>query len=269
MSWDQTVRDAMNFSHAPSSGKGVVVAVIDVGADLSHRTLKDNIIASRNFIKDDAPVEDFSPRSHGTHSAGLALTVSPHAKLIICKSLGDDGKGSFDTIIRAVDWCTQWRGPEGERVHVISSSFGSRKSNRDLQNAIRRARDAGITFVCAASNWGDDDPETDELAFPAMYSETISVGACTLDGKVLLPFSNTNKEVDVLAPGWKVTSTARGGEWSTSSGTSVSCPLIAGAVACYVGACLREGRLPSPAEVSEWIKARKEKPPKVGMFTFC
>ncbi len=78
-------------------------------------------------------------------------------------------------------------------AHVVSISLGGLPS-RKLRNAVRSAADAGMIVVAAA---GNGLPLT---FWPARYSETIAVAACTADGR---PWRATGRgaAIDICAPG--------------------------------------------------------------------
>lgn len=225
-------------------GNGVVVAVLDTGVDFNHPDLAGRIIDGRNFTKDykGDPNNYYDNNSHGTHVAGTiaAITnqqgvvgVAPDVKLLIGKVLDGEGSGTYQSIINGIRWATDWRGPNGERVRVISMSFGGPVDYPPLHDAIKYAVANNVVVVAAAGNEGDGSTNTNEYAYPGMYEEVIEVGA--IDSfKRLAPFSNTNHEIDVVAPGVDILSTIPGGQWAKFSGTSMATPHVSAAVALLI-----------------------------------
>ncbi|CEG24234.1 Intracellular serine protease [Planococcus massiliensis] len=223
-------------------GRGNVIAVLDTGCQVDHPDLKERIIDGRNFTSDFGgdPANFDDNNGHGTHVAGTAAAslkegggiagVAPNADLLILKVLTGSGSGEYAGIIDGIHYAVDWRGPKGERTSVISMSLGGPEDIPELYEAVKRAVDAGIPVVCAAGNEGDDSPQTDEFAYPGAYGEVIQVGAVDFSRKIA-PFSNTNNEIDLVAPGMNIYSAYPGGKYASLSGTSMATPHVSGALA--------------------------------------
>ncbi|EPD51506.1 intracellular serine protease [Paenisporosarcina sp. HGH0030] len=218
-----------------TKGKGITVAILDTGCDTNHPDLKERIIGGRNFTndykKDPEKFEDNN--GHGTHVCGtIAATlnnqgvvgVAPEASLLILKVLGRNGSGQYDWIINAIHYAIE------QKVDIISMSLGGPSDVKELHEAIIEAVNQKILVVCAAGNSGDGQDSTDELGYPACYNEVISVGAVNME-RESSEFTNSNNEVDLVAPGEKVTSTYLNGTYATLSGTSMATPHVTGALA--------------------------------------
>jgi major intracellular serine protease len=225
-----------------ASGKGNVIAILDTGCQSDHPDLEDRIIAGRNFTSDynndEADFEDNN--GHGTHVAGTAAAslregggitgVAPEAQLLILKVLDAEGNGDYEGIINAINFAVDWTGPEGEKTTVISMSLGGPDDVPELHQAIKRAIEADIPVVCAAGNEGDNSSETNEFGYPGAYKEVIQVGAINFNRKIA-PFSNTNNEIDLVAPGINIYSSYLDGQYARFSGTSMATPHVSGALA--------------------------------------
>ena len=131
-----------------------------------------------------------------------------------------------------------------------------------MHTAICSSVAAGVTYVVAAGN------ETDNAAnhVPAAYDEVITVSAladfnglpgggaaatCRTDvDDTFASFSNYGADVDLIAPGVCISSTWKGGGYSTISGTSMASPHVAG------GAALVKAGNPgaSPAQVKSTLQ---------------
>jgi major intracellular serine protease len=218
-----------------SKGQGITIAILDTGCDFTHPDLKDRIIGGRNFTDDDkGHMEIFRDyNGHGTHVAGtMAATqsqngvvgVAPEANLLIVKVLNRHGSGQYEWIINGINYAIE------QKVDIISMSLGGPEDVPELHEVIQKAVANNILVVCAAGNEGDGQDSTEELAYPGSYNEVISVGAINLERKIS-EFSNSNKEVDVVAPGENILSTYLNGRYVKLSGTSMATPHVAGALA--------------------------------------
>ncbi|MGM9923665.1 MAG: S8 family peptidase [Bacillus sp. (in: firmicutes)] len=221
--WDRTM------------GKGIKVAVLDTGCDVSHPELRNRIIGGRNFTKDDKGnrevFKDYN--GHGTHVAGTIAAerndsgvagVAPEADLLIVKVLDRNGSGTYEGIIQGIQYAIE------QKVDIISMSLGGPTDLPALHEVIKQAVAEGILVVCAAGNEGDGDDGTDELGYPGCYNEVISVGAVDLERRSS-HFTNSHNEVDLVAPGEKIISTYLDGKYASLSGTSMATPHVSGALA--------------------------------------
>jgi len=232
-------------------GQGVVIAIIDTGCQKDHSGLQGRIIGGKNF-SDDGTSDDFSDnKGHGTHVAGtIAATnnkdgvagVAPEARLLILKVFDKDGLARNESVIKAIDYAISYRGLNEEKVRVINMSLGSRYDDLDLHMAVQRAVNDDIVVACAAGNEGDKRGETIEIGYPAAYPESICVGAVDLNKKIA-DFTNTNDQLDLVAPGVGIKSTwpgENGGKYATLKGTSMATPHVSGALALIINKCERE-----------------------------
>jgi major intracellular serine protease len=206
-----------------------VVAVIDSGFEEKHPFLKDSIIGTKNFTNE-IPTDI---NGHGTHVAGIVKSVAPSVKLLGIKVLDRYGGGSYDTIIKGINYAVHWRGPNKERVRVINMSLGGPADVKELNTAILNAVDAGILVVVAAGNEGDNREDTYEYGYPALYNECVTVAACNEDQK-LAGFSNNSLQVDIIAAGVNVLSSYLHGTYAKLSGTSMASPHVAGIAALLI-----------------------------------
>ncbi|SDI32117.1 S8 family peptidase [Natribacillus halophilus] len=225
-------------------GTGKVIAVIDTGCETTHPDLQPRITGGRNFTTDyDGDENNFSDNNgHGTHVAGTiaaaetgdgVVGAAPEADLFILKALSGDGSGQMEWIIDAIRYAVDWRGPNGERIRVITMSLGGPEDIPALHEAIAYAVQQDVSVVCAAGNEGDGEEHTDQFAYPAAYNEVIAVGAVNFEREIT-PFTNTNDEIDLVAPGVNILSTYLDGGYARLTGTSMSTPHVSGGLALLI-----------------------------------
>ena len=249
------------------TGDGISVAVIDTGIDAEHETLEENL--GEGWAADGAEcttdcggggpfggggndidecLEEWDDdNDHGTHCAGTVgaadngvgvLGVAPDVTLHAVKVLECDGGGSFDAIADGVVWSAD----QGHEVQ--SMSLGGDSDSDALRDAIQYADEQGVIMVAAAGNSG---PCSDCVGYPAKYDEVIAVSA-TDENDELADFSSTGPEVELAAPGVDVNSSVPRDDYEEFSGTSMSCPHVAGAVATLLAAGV------DPADVKAALK---------------
>ena len=235
------------------TGKGMVCAVIDSGCDFNHPSLKNKIIGGYNFTQEGSP-KDFSDlNGHGTHVAGLISSdsylsfnggIAPDAKLLICKALGEDGSGSFDSIINAIHYAID------NNVDVINMSLGGGIDIPELHEAILRAYKKNIMICCASGNEAKGDKGTiDELCYPGAYREVIEVGAINKRREPSY-FSNSNLFIDCVCYGERILSTYLNNSYALLDGTSQATPQVAGCVLLLKQWFIKEfGRTPYDEEL--------------------
>ncbi|MEO4052898.1 S8 family peptidase [Solibacillus sp. CAU 1738] len=216
-------------------GNGITIAIIDSGIDIHHKKLQSSIKTGYNFSDDDegniSIYQDYN--GHGTHIAGIISKIAPKAKLLILKVLNKYGSGTVQALIDSINYAIDWRGTKNERVRVISLSLGMKNPDDELHKVIKRAIKNNISVVVSVGNEGDGDINTEEISYPAGYQEVIGVGAIN-NSSDIANFSNTNKEVDIYAPGVDIYSTFLNNEYATLSGTSMAAPHVTGALALLI-----------------------------------
>jgi predicted CXXCH cytochrome family protein len=114
-------------------------------------------------------------------------------------------------------------------AQVINLGFGGTGSSELLQNAVNYALARGVTVVAAAGNAGSST-----IQFPAGYPGVLAVSAVD-NSMYWAPFSSNGDHISLAAPGVNVYSTALNGQYSASSGTSLSAAHVSGVAALLAG----------------------------------
>lgn len=238
------VRMDLNDLWKLTLGQNVKVAVIDTGVNYNHPDLKDNYAGGENFWKPGTPPLD--DNGHGTHIAGTiaavhngfgVIGVAPKAKIYALKVLNKKGNGDLSLIVAGLNWAIK------NKMHIINMSLGSATGFEAVNRAVQAAVARNITVVCAAGN------ESSDVIYPAKLAETIAVSSMDA-GNTFSYFSNFGREIDFIAPGSIIYSTAKNGKYEFLDGTSMACPHIAGMAALAYSLGYR-----TPEQVRSALKA--------------
>lgn len=209
-----------------------------------------------DFVNQNNRMDDYN--GHGTHCAGIAAATAsngkggvganPDALIMPVSVLQSDGAGDIATFIKGIDYAT------ANGADVISMSLGSFAESMALEQALVKAYQKAV-LVAAAGNDGKciyphkcvhpvtGLPNDGSPMFPAAYTFVLGVQA-SAQGGGLAGFSNYDEDgpiystfgeekqynYELTAPGVNVMSTYPGGKYKALNGTSMACPLVAGAV---------------------------------------
>lgn len=214
-----------------STGSGVVVAVVDSGADTTHPDLADNLVAGVDVVGAGVRTTVSDGNGHGTHVSGTVAAVThngvgvagaaPLAKVMPVKVLNSSGSGYTDDVAEGVVYAVD------HGAQVINLSLGSTSYNTVLAQAVSYARAQGVVVVAAAGNSrGSGSP----VMYPAALPGVIAVAATDASDNDA-SFSNVGSYVDIAAPGVSIRSTVPGGGYASWSGTSMASPHVAAVAA--------------------------------------
>ena len=238
--------NAFNAWDVNKGDSSIVIGITDTGNDFTHPDLFNNVKRNYADVNDgidndgDSYIDNYmgwdlgendkdaswNANAHGVHVSGLAAASADN-------NLGGAGTG-FNCkflpvkIADATGALTQaYEGIKYAADHgcqIINCSWGGGGSSQFGQDIIDYATiNKNALVVCAAGNNGVDGD-----FFPAAYNYVLSV-ANTSQNDVKFSNSNYGYMVDVCAPGDNVNSTWPGSLYITTSGTSMSSPVVAGA----------------------------------------
>ena len=219
--------------YTPQSNKQVVVAVIDTGCQVGHPDLRGRIASGAKKFSNSSKSGVTDTDGHGTFCTGEivaqtnnsrgvpSITKNYRVKVLPLKVFNDSNIAYDSWIISAINYAIS------KKVNVISMSLGSTYRSQALQAACTRAYRAGITVVAAS---GNEYQYGNPVCYPAAFANVISVGAYDSSNNIA-SFSTRNNKVDISAPGVNIVSTLPYNSYAFADGTSMACPLVAGACA--------------------------------------
>lgn len=199
----------------------VKVAVLDSGIDYDNDII---ITDSINLVPGEEEMSPFfmDDTGHGTSVAGIIAAedndegitgINDKIELYSARVLHDD-TAPVSRVVEGIYWAID------KRVNIINISFSTPEDSQLLKKAINDAYKAGILIVAAAGN--DENVE-----YPAAYEEVVAVGAVDCEGNKSVD-SAGGDELELVAPGEKVKSSALLGGSVVVSGTSLSAPHVVG-----------------------------------------
>ena len=241
-----------------------------VSGDIDHKDndgngFVDDVVGWNFFGDDNNPTDNVG---HGTHCAGIASAttnnnigvagISWNSKILPIK-IGDDLSIDIYGAMEAIQYCID------NNVDIISMSWGGKGSSKTFDEIIDKAYENGIVLVSAAGNAKVDIGAMKFI--PASNPKTITVAATDNKDK-LAHFSCYGNPVDLSAPGVNILSLRAKNtnlyddekyvvdeDYLLASGTSMSCPYIAGVAALILS---KEPDL-TPSEVKTILKSSTDK----------
>ena len=253
--WDLTSDRGISVDRAwaLSTGKGVVIADIDVGVDREHPDLKGRFTRGFDFFMNDSTVGSETENPHGTNVAGVlgAATdngvgiagIAPDARIMPVRT-ADNILHQGSRLAAGIVWAAD------HGADVMSMSLGAESRSAALDRAIAYAHRKGVVLVAAIGN-----EVANHHNYPATYDPVIAVGginpdtadvaaqgplepeaAIAGDFTVRAYYSDYGPHIDLAAPTQVFTTTYGGDYWRNWSGTSAATPHVAGAAALVMGA---------------------------------
>ena len=209
--------------HRVTTGRGVVLAVIDSRIDVNHPDLSGQFVASEDFVAG----RPGPPERHGTGVAGIIAAksgngigisgVAPGARLMALRACWqtDDASPAAPTLCDSLSLAKALHYAIEHGAKVINLSLAG-PTDRLLTQLIGIAWSHDISVVAAY------DPDLPNGGFPASDPEVIAVA------NESLPSPPTGV---YLAPGEDVPTTQPGGKWFLVNGSSYAAAHISGLIA--------------------------------------
>lgn len=202
-----------------------------------------------DFVNQTSKMADYN--GHGTHCAGIAAAVgdngigitgaNPDALIMPIAVLQSDGTGDMATIIKGIDYAT------ANGADVISMSFGTYSYSIALEQSLAKAYSKAVLVAAAGNDGIPINPVNGQYGapmYPAAFQFVFGVMASNkksdladfsnydYDGPILSVYNNdeTLYNYELSAPGVEIISTFPNGRYRKMNGTSMACPLAAGAI---------------------------------------
>ena len=246
-----------------SNGQGIRVAVVDVGVQLDHPDLQDNLSMGYDATGQNSNGGYSGDDCHGTNCAGIIAAcnnnigikgIAYKSKIVPIRN-GYDGHTCDSYSILAFDYI------KNNSIDVVSCSWGGGSENNMLTNAINSVVEngrngLGTPVFFAAGNYDEAHPST-SVAYPASLLSTIAVGAINYCGECIYKGTLNHHNcdgthtwgscygpgLDVVAPGVNIPTTTIESDYTSEfCETSSACPHAAGVMALMLSAnpCLTQ-----------------------------
>lgn len=208
-----------------------------------------------DFVNQTGGMADFN--GHGTHCAGIAAAVghngigitgaNPDALIMPITVMQSDGTGDVATIIKGIDYAA------ANGADVISMSLGGYSHSIAEEQALGKAYATAVIVAAAGNDFKCINQHMCPInkhnmnapMFPAAFQFVLGVEAAADKQGNLASFSNFDDDgptyseyssetqlynYELRAPGQSVVSTFPKGQYRAMNGTSMACPLAAGAI---------------------------------------
>ena len=206
-----------------------------------------------DFVNKTGGMADFN--GHGTHCAGIAAAVgnngigitgaNPDALIMPITVMQSDGSGDVATIIKGIDYAA------ANGADVISMSLGSGSYSIAEEQALGKVYATAVIVAAAGNNCVPIDSRricrhSPMPVYPASFQFVLGVeaslnvsgekaGFSNYDGSGPIyspdyPHETQLYNYELRAPGVNIMSTYPRGQYKTMNGTSMACPMVAGAI---------------------------------------
>jgi subtilisin family serine protease len=236
-----------NISNYPT-GSNAVVYVFDTGVDINHPEFEGR---ARFGFSAYGPGDVYG---HGTHVAGTIagknVGIAKKAQIVSVKVLSDTGSGTLGSILDGIDWAIedikQQKRIDPTKIFIANFSLGFGVAIRYVDIFIEKLAEYA-EVVCSAGNsmsgpyGGNGGPGSPASSWGASAIGATAGGQSNRPDPILNDwgqpadsyawFTNYGPKVVLYAPGISIFSCLPNNRYRYWSGTSMSAPLAAGALA--------------------------------------
>jgi subtilisin family serine protease len=224
---------ALRSALAEATGRGVSVAVLDTGIDVTHPDLQGTVDRSIEIVPGtqgltcrevahDRPANELDPVGHGTACAGIIHALAPDARLVSVRVIGASAGGTGEQFVRGLQWVLDQKSP---RLHLVNLSLGTLQDRFavPLRRLVDQAYFEGVVLVAAGNNMGMP-------SYPAVFASLMAVDNESYPEPTTFEF-RVGRRTELAARGIYVKAPKSGGGYQLWTGTSFACPHITGLVA--------------------------------------
>lgn len=216
-----------------STGRGVVVAVIDSGVDGSHPDLAGQVLPGLDLVTPDG-ADGPDPVGHGTTVAGLiagradddrgVVGLAPDARILPVRVLDDENRYDDAMIVaKGVRWAVD----NGARV--INLSLGGGGDSPALAAALDYAFARDVVVVACTGNLATSN--SPKVWYPAREPGVLAVAGLDRNSQNLWSGSITGHQTVLSAPATALYGARTNGGYWRVQGTSFAAPLVAATAA--------------------------------------
>lgn len=226
--WAWNKIDIPRLWAAADQDADVTIAVIDSGVCFNHPDLQGRFLDNGfDFVDSDNDPSD--EMGHGCAISGIIAAhidngigiagITPHANILPIRVLDAQGIGTYANVMSAIHYAVD------NGADIINLSLGGQNYSQLLEQAVNYATTNGVHVVAGSGNTGQQG-----VLYPAKFNRVIAVGSSDINGN-RSTFSTYGNEVDTLAPGENIITTALSGGYSYFTGTSMAAPHVSALLA--------------------------------------
>jgi len=232
-------------------GEGINIAIIDSGIRKSHVDIGEDSIVYEHDYTDETNPNPSDVFDHGTGVAHILRVAVPNSGILNLKILNNQGLGSPEDLVMAIDDCMSMHDDQLEYApKIINLSLGipyhqTSGYSDPVRVICREAISRNIWLIAAAGNAG---PNPNTVMVPALEKHVLAVGSCRFDPFEVSFWSSRGpsnespyiQKPDTVFLGENLLVASGKGDTArvAKGGTSFATPFVAGLCAMYQEAAL-------------------------------